>query len=63
MIIYCKASEIDSLVNKIEDIEERFWINYRNYQKENREYIRDAFEEVYKMLDEMKSEEQIEMEI
>lgn len=63
MIIIVKASEIDSVIDKIGDIEERFWINYRNYQKENREFIKERFEEIYKELECLKSENQMEMEI
>lgn len=63
MIIFCKSSELESITDKLEQIEERFWINYKNFDAVNRAVIRDNFETVYKKLDEIMHKEQIEMDL
>lgn len=63
MIIYAKSSEIDEVVKKLEEIEERFWLNYKNFDAVNRAYMRDNFETIYKKLDAIMNKEQIEMDI
>lgn len=63
MIIYAKSSEIDEVVKKLEEIEERFWLNYKNLDAFNRAYMRDNFETIYKKLDAIMNKEQIEMDI
>lgn len=63
MILYVKKEEVDSVINKLSDIEESFWLHYKSYSKQNREYLENAFDTIYKKLDAMQEANQIEMEI
>lgn len=51
MIAFIKSDEIKELLSELRDIEERFWINYRNYRKDDRKFIEDNFIKIYEMLD------------
>ena len=60
MIIYAKKDEINSIVEKLEKIEENFWLQYKNRTKSNREYLEICFEDLYNKLDDLINGRQIE---
>ncbi len=53
MIIYAKKDEIDGIISKLENIEEHFWLEYRNRSKSNREYLEVCFEDLYNKIDDL----------
>lgn len=62
MIIYTKKEEIDSIISKLSDIEENFWLQYKNRSENNRICLENAFEELYNKLYELIEGKQVEME-
>lgn len=63
MIIYAKKDEINSIIEKIEQIEDNFWLQYKNRSKSNREYLEVCFEDLYNKLEDLINGKQIEMDI
>lgn len=63
MIAFIKSDEIKELLSELRDIEERFWINYRNYRKDDRKFIEDNFIKIYEMLDSISSTNGVQEEM
>ena len=47
MIICIKKEEIDSIISKLSDIEDNFWLQYKNRSENNRIFLEAAFDELY----------------
>ena len=63
MIIYTKKDEVDSIIEKLSDIEENFWLQYKNRSEANRLYLEASFEELYNKLYELIEGKQMEIDI
>lgn len=63
MIVYIKDDELKAMMNKIEDIETNFWLNYRNYHKKTREFLVKQFEDLYKLISDLRGEKQMEIDV
>lgn len=63
MIIYAKKDEVNAIIEKLEEIEENFWLQYKNRTKSNRDFLEECFADLYKKLYELTDGKQMEMEI
>lgn len=63
MIAFIKTDEINNMLEQLRGIEERFWINYRQYRKDDRKFIEDNFIKIYEMLDSIKGTDGVQEEM
>lgn len=60
MIIYVKSSELDDVIEKLENIEEKFWLNYKYYRDIDRKETAKQFESLFKLLWDLKKDDGIQ---
>ena len=62
MIIYARKDEVNAIIEKLEEIEENFWLQYKNRTKSNREFLEECFTDLYKKLYDLTEGKQMEID-